>query len=317
MRALCLTPGGLELREDYPKPEVRPGEVMLRVLKAGICTTDLELVKGYAGFQGVLGHEFVGLVEEGSPSEWLGRRVVGTINLGCGGCPECLGSGPEHCPQRTVLGIAGKDGAFAEFVTLPATNLLPVPEALSDDEAVFVEPLAAALRIREQISVRPSERAVVVGPGRLGLLVAQVLAQAGTRTLVLGRRQDSLDLPHQLGLEVGLVADAPGDRFDLVVEATGNQEGLAEALRLVRPRGVLVMKSTFHGAAAVDLTKVVVGEIRVVGSRCGPFEPALELLDQRAVKVKPLIDGEYPLSEGIAGMEHAAASGVRKILLQP
>ncbi len=317
MRALCLTGEGLEVRDDYPVPAVGPGEARIRVLKAGICSTDLELVKGYAGFRGILGHEFVGLVEEAADPEWAGQRVVGTINLGCGTCRVCLGSGPEHCPQRRVLGILGKDGAFAELVTLPLSNLLVVPEGLSDEQAVFTEPLAAALRIREQIAVRPSSRIAVVGPGRLGLLIAQVLSLAGTRVIVLGRRPASLELPRRLGLEAGLVEEAKDDTFDLVVEATGSEAGLAESLRLVRPRGTLVMKSTFHGAATVDLTKLVVGEIQVVGSRCGPFEPALELLGRRAVEVTPLIEGEYPLAEGLAAMAHAGGSGVRKILLRP
>ncbi len=317
MRALYLGDDGLELRADYPQPFVGSDEVKIRVLKAGICSTDLELTKGYAEFRGVPGHEFVGRVEQGAGPEWEGRRVVGTINLGCGSCPACVGSGPEHCPHRTVLGIVGKDGAFAEFLSLPVTNLLEVPDGVSDDEAVFTEPLAAALRIREQIAVRPSSRAAVVGPGRLGLLIAQVLSLAGTRVIVLGQRPASLELPRRLGLEVGLVEEGEDDGFELVVEATGNEVGLAASLRLVRPQGILVMKSTFHGAATVDLNKLVVGEIQVVGSRCGPFEPALELLGRRAVEVKPLIDGEYRLDEGLAAMEHAAQPGVRKILMRP
>lgn len=320
MRALYLGPDGPVLREDHPVPTLQAGEALLRVTRAGVCSTDLELIKGYAGFEGVLGHEFVAVVEQvADPGDaaWVGRRVVGTINLACRRCPVCVGSGPEHCPHRTVLGIIARDGIFAERAALPVANLLAVPEGVDDDKAVFTEPLAAALRLREQITLRPSGRAAVVGPGRLGLLVAQVLRLDGSRPLVLGRREESLELPRRLGFDTGLAADAPPDAFDLVVEATGNESGLAESLRLVRPLGTLVLKSTFQGAATVDLTKLVVGEIRVVGSRCGPFPPALELLRRGAVEVGALIDGRYPLARALDGLEHAGRPGVRKILLEP
>lgn len=317
MQALHLGDDGLSLRDDLPRPERTPGDALIRLTRAGICATDLELVKGYAGFRGVLGHEFVGLVEEADGGGWVGRRVVGTINLACRRCRVCMGSGPEHCPHRTVLGIIGKDGAFADYLTLPEANLLAVPDALPDEAAVFTEPLAAALRIREQVPVAPTARLAVVGPGRLGLLIAQVLALAGSRVTVLGRRAASLELPRRLGLETGLVAEQDDDAFDLVVEATGNEAGLAESLRLVRPLGTLVLKSTFAGEATVDLTKLVVGEVTVVGSRCGPFAPALRLLASGAVAVEPLVEGEYPLADGLAAFEHAARPGVRKILLRP
>ncbi len=283
----------------------------------GICSTDLELVKGYAGFRGILGHEFVGEVEEAETAGWVGRRVVGSINLGCRQCAVCVGVGPEHCPHRTVLGIIGKDGAFAEYLTLPEVNLLPVPDEVCDAAAVFTEPLAAALRIREQLPVPPTARVAVVGPGRLGLLIAQVLALAGTLPEVLGRRHESLALPARLGLPVGLVADARADAYDLVVEATGNPAGFAESLRLVRPQGTLVLKSTFAEAPRLELTKLVVGEVRVVGSRCGPFAPALRLLAAGAIAVEPLIEAEYPLAEALTALEHAARPGVRKVLLRP
>ncbi len=317
MRALHLDADGLTLRGDLAPPRPGPGEALVRVTRAGICSTDLELVKGYAGFRGILGHEFVGVVEEAEDAAWIGRRVVGTLNLGCRECAVCVGDGPEHCPHRTVLGIFGKDGAFAEKLTLPVVNLLQVPDGLDDRVAVFTEPLAAALRVRDQIAVRPGSRAAVVGPGRLGLLIAQVLALTGGEVSVLGRRPASLELPRRLGLDTGLVAEPADDSFDLVVEATGNEAGLAESLRLVRPRGTLVLKSTFAGKANVDLTKLVVGEIRVVGSRCGPFAPALALLARGRIEVEALIEGEYPLTEGLAAFAHAARPGVRKILLRP
>ena len=331
MRALVLQGGRLELQRDRPQSTPALDEALIRVTVAGICSTDLELIKGYAGgFNGVLGHEFVGVVAatgSSEHSEWIGRRVVGGINLGCRRCAVCLGDGPEHCPNRTTLGIRKRDGVFADYVTLPIVNLLPVPDGVADETAVFTEPLAAALRIREQIAVYPTARVAVVGPGRLGLLAAQVLALAAGDVTVLGRRPESLTLPAELGLATGLVDEQPDDSFDLVVEATGNDAGLAHSLRLVRPRGTLVLKSTFHGNANVNLTKLVVGEITVVGSRCGPFAPALRLLEQSAglsgcsaglgVQVRPLIEAEYLLADALAAFDHAARPGVRKVLLRP
>ena len=321
MRALYLKEGQLTLHGDYPRPTPGADEALIRVTLAGVCSTDLELVKGYAGgFRGVLGHEFVGVVEavgSADAAEWVGRRVVGGINLGCRNCAVCLGDGPEHCPNRTTLGIHNKDGVFADYVTLPVVNLLAVPDGVADEEAVFTEPLAAALRIREQIAVRPAARAAVVGPGRLGLLVAQVVALAGGDVTVLGRRAESLELPQQLGLVTGLVDDEADDTFDLVVEATGNDAGFAHSLRLVRSRGTLVLKSTFHGNANINLTKLVVAEINVIGSRCGPFAPALRLLAREAVAVRPLIEAEYPLADALAAFAHADRPGARKVLLRP
>lgn len=317
MQALVVRGGQIHYVDDYPQPERGPNEALIRVTLGGICSTDLEIVKGYTPFEGVLGHEFVGVVEEADEAGWTGRRVVGTINLGCRRCAVCLGDGPEHCPQRTVLGIHSKDGVFADWVTLPVVNLLPVPGNVPDEAAVFTEPLAAALRIREQVRVSPSARMAVVGPGRLGLLVGQVLALAGGEVTMLGRRPETLELPAALGLQTGLVEEAADDSFDFVVEATGNEAGLVHSLRLVRPQGTLVMKSTFAGAANVDLTKLVVGEIQVVGSRCGPFAPALRLLERGQVNVTALIEGRYALADGVAAFARAARPGVRKILLQP
>ncbi len=320
MRALVVSKGSLALEENYPQPEIQDNEALLRVLLAGICSTDLEIVRGYSTHEGVLGHEFVGLVErvgrDVDPT-WLGQRVVGAINLGCGTCPRCLAHGQEHCPDRRVLGIHGKDGVFSDYVALPSGNLLPVPGNVPDEAAVFTEPLAAALRIREQVAVKPTARAAVVGPGRLGLLVGQVLALAGTEVTMLGRRPESLRLPEDLGLRVGLVTGFDDNSFDLVVEATGNDAGFAHSLRLVRPEGLLVLKSTFAGDSKLDLTKLVVAEITVIGSRCGPFAPALRLLNSGAIEVMATIEAEYPLTEALAAFEHAARPGVRKILLRP
>lgn len=317
MQAIVLTDDGLTFRRDYPRPVPGPDEALIRVRVAGICATDLEIVKGYVPFTGVLGHEFVGTVTESPDPDWVGKRVTGTINLGCGACTVCLASGPEHCPQRTVLGIHGKDGVFAEYVTLPLVNLRLITDAVPDEVAVFTEPLAAAVRIREQLPLPPTQRVAVVGPGRLGLLVSQVLALDGTEVLVLGRGEKSLELPRRLGLHTGLVDDFPDNAFDLVVEATGNSAGFVHALRLTRPLGTVVMKSTYAGNANVDLTKVVVGEITLIGSRCGPFAPALRLLEERAVEVRPLIAATYAFAQADDAFLQASMPGVRKILLHP
>ena len=316
MQALYIESGLVRYQTDYPVPSAEEDQALIRVSLAGICSTDLEIVKGYAGFEGVLGHEFVGVVEEGL-DELRGRRVVGTINLGCRDCGVCLGQGPEHCPRRTVLGIIGHDGAFADYLTLPVANLLPVPDEVPDHSAVFVEPLAAALRIREQILVSPTDRVAVIGPGRLGSLAGLVLARGGTQLVMMGRRERSLELPRRMGLDAGLATEFEDDSFDLVVEATGNRGGLVEALRLTRPLGTLVMKSTYAGLANVDLTKLVVGELTVIGSRCGPFAPALRLLARGEIDTTLLVEAEYALQDGLEALDHAARPGVRKILLRP
>ena len=316
MRALVLGENGALLERRRERPRRLPGQALIRLRTAGVCSTDLELIKGYYGFRGVLGHEFVGEVVEADDGSWVGRRVVGTINLGCGTCAECVGHGAEHCRSRTVLGIFGHDGAFADYLVLPEANLLSVPEGLPDAHAVFTEPLAAALRIRDQIRCRPSDRVAVVGPGRLGSLIGQVLALTGTHVTMLGRRPEALERCAAWGLVTASVDEAESDAFDVVVEATGNEAGLARSLDLVRPRGTLVLKSTFEGKASVDLTKLVVAEIRVVGSRCGPFAPALRLLERGAVDVASMIHGTYSLDDAEKALEHAARPGVLKILLR-
>ncbi len=317
MQALYLTNGRITYHTNYPKPTPKADEALIRIRLTGICSTDLELVKGLKNFEGVLGHEFVGVVEEAEATEWIGKRVVGTINIGCRSCNICLADGPEHCSDRTVLGIIGKDGIFADYATLPICNLLPVPDDIPDETAVFTEPLAAALRIREQVAVRPTAKVAVVGPGRLGLLIGQVLALGGTAVTMLGRRQESLQLPAKLGLSVGLANDFADNSFDFVVEATGNEAGFAHSVRLVRPQGLLILKSTFHGLAKADLSALVVDEITVVGSRCGPFHPALQLLSKKAIDVRSTIEKEYRLADALEAFAHAAQPGTRKILLRP
>lgn len=319
MQALTLNTT-LSYRSDISMPEIAADQALIKLRLAGICSTDLELVKGYAGFSGILGHEFVGVVEavgDEQYSHWLNRRVVGSINVGCGVCEICRLDGPEHCPTRKVLGIRGKDGVFADYFTLPVDNLFAVPDDISDESGVYTEPLAAAIRVVKQLESLPIKNLAVVGPGRLGLLIAKVLALAGYHVVVAGRSNNSLDLPRQWALNTALVQDLADDRFDCVVDASGQASGFAQALRLVRPRGSLVLKSTFSAIEPVDLTKVVVGELNIVGSRCGPFADALAALAQKAIPVEAMIDGRYTLKQGLAAFEHAGRPGVRKILLSP
>ncbi len=316
MQALVYDGEVLQLREDYPRPVPPPGEALVRVRLAGICNTDLEIVRGYMGFRGVLGHEFVGTVEEAEDRSLIGQRVVGEINAYCGECPTCRAGRPTHCPHRTTLGIWGRDGAFAEYLTLPVRNLHTVPDAISDEEAVFTEPLAAALEILEQVHLRPTDRVVVLGDGKLGLLVAQVLALMGCDLLAVGRHREKLAILARRGIPTLLEAEAEGLAADVVVECTGRPEGFAAARRILRPRGMLVLKSTYHGGVEADLTGLVVDEITLVGSRCGPFPPALRLLQRGLVDVQPLISAVYPLDRGMEAFARAAEPGVLKVLLQ-
>ncbi len=318
MLALQYSNGQLTLHKNYPKPIPEPDEALVRVTLAGICSTDLEIVKGYVpDFAGVLGHEFVGVVEAAEEESWIGKRVVSSINIGCQTCQACQKQGPEHCLNRQVLGIHHRDGVFAEYVAVPLRNLHLVPDNVPDERAVFTEPLAAALRIQEQVAIRPSAETAVIGPGRLGLLVAQVLRNAGVDVTILGRRNSSLTLPNAWRLSTGLVTDFPESSFDFVVETTGNNDGFVEALRLVRPLGTLILKSTFAGNSQLDLTKVIVSEINVRGSRCGPFAPALRLLAQNTIQTDKMIMAEYLLPDALAAFQKAAQPGVLKVLLRP
>ncbi len=315
MLGIWLEEGEVSLRDDLPEPSAPPEEALVRVLRAGICNTDLELIRGYYPYRGVLGHEFVGRVEEG-PEELVGRRVVGEINAVCGECATCRAGRPTHCERRTVLGIVGRDGAFAERLILPVENLHPVPDAVSTDAATFVEPLAAALEIREQVAIEPSDRALVVGDGKLGLLIARTLALTSCRLTVAGRHPEKLALLEATGAATTTGEDVESGRFDLAVECTGNPDGFALARRALRPRGTLVLKSTYAGKLSVDASALVVDEITLVGSRCGPFPPALGLLAESRVEVEDLIAARYPLAEGLAALEHARRRGTLKVLLE-
>ncbi len=296
-----------------PKPA--PGEALIRVLRAGICNTDLELLRGYYPYTGIPGHEFVGVVEAGAES-LQGQRVVGEINAVCGHCRFCLQGQSTHCENRTVLGIVNRNGAFADYITLPVANLHPVPDNVPTDLATFTEPLAAALEIQQQVRVDETCKVLVVGDGKLGQLVAQTLALTGCDLLVVGRHEAKLSNLRDRGIATSF-ADAVVDRaFDLSVECTGNAEGFAIAHRALRPRGTLVLKSTYAGQLTIDASSLVVDEITLVGSRCGPFAPALELLRTNQVDVTPLIQARYPLTEGLRAFEHAQQRGVMKVLLE-
>ncbi len=322
MRALVLDQDW-RFVEDYPVPDPPSGEARIRVRVAGICNTDLELARGYLHFCGVAGHEFVGVVEYAPGAEaWEGRRVVGDINAACGVCTTCRAGRPTHCPHRTTLGMDGRDGAFADYLTLPVRNLYAVPDALPDEVAVFTEPLAAACEILEQVHVRPTDRVIVLGDGKLGLLCAQVLALTGCDLTVIGRHADKLDILARLGIVAlhtprGVMVEAAeiGGMADVVVEATGHPDGFAMARQLLRPRGTLVLKSTYHGAVKADFSRAVVDEIQLVGSRCGPFAPALRLLERGLVNVRPLIQANYPFAEILTALHRAELPGALKVLV--
>lgn len=315
MKAVVLSPDGLAFRE-VPDPVPKRGEALIRIRKAGICSTDVELARGYMGFTGVPGHEFVGEVLESGDPAGRGRRVVGEINLPCGECPFCSRGEGNHCPRRTVLGIAGKSGAFAPLVTLPGSNLHFVPQGLSDSEAVFVEPLAAALEICEQTIISAADRVLVLGDGKLGLLIARMMRLKTGHVLCAGRHDRKLALLRKGGIETCL-GEVPEDGFEIVVEATGGEEGLALALKAVRPRGRIILKSTYHGRPKLDISRVVVDEILLIGSRCGPFRQALDLLASKSISVLDMIDGDFPLDQAAAAFAEAQKPGVLKILLSP
>ncbi|MDQ3800262.1 MAG: alcohol dehydrogenase catalytic domain-containing protein [Acidobacteriota bacterium] len=317
MKALRFLDNNLSLAE-IPAPNGET-EALVRVLKSGICNTDLEIVRGYAGFQGTIGHEFVGVVEESKEAPHLtGRRVVGEINAGCGVCDLCAAGDARHCPKRTVLGIVGRDGCHAEFLTLPARNLLEVPENVSDEEAVFAEPLAAAFGITEQIEIFPDTRVAVIGDGKLGTLCAWSLALKSNEVVLVGKHREKLAVAARKGSVEGVLPDDAAKmkkRFDVVVEASGSESGFGLALDLIKPRGKLVLKSTFQGAPRWEAWRVVVDEITIVGSRCGRFAPALDLLKTKRIDVADLISEEFALDDGVRAVSRAGEKGVMKVLL--
>ncbi|HZO70653.1 MAG TPA: alcohol dehydrogenase catalytic domain-containing protein [Ktedonobacteraceae bacterium] len=330
MRALVYGEAGLASKRDYPMPAPVEGEALIRVVLTGICNTDLEIIQGYMGFRGVPGHEFVGIVEEiyGAAAQaryehLKEQRVVGEINAACHrpDCWYCSHSIPSQCPARTTLGIVNRDGAFADYLTLPVENLHVVPADVSDEEAVFVEPLAANFEIFEQVHLKPTACALILGDGKMGQLAAQVLTLSGCEVLMVGKHQEKLALAEQRGVRTYLLTDEDyfaleqGRRVDMVVECSGSAQGLALALRLVRARGTLVLKSTVAQQSQLHLAPIVIDEIRVQGSRCGPFAPALRALSQKLIDVRPLITTRYSLNDGLAAFERASQQGVLKVLM--
>jgi threonine dehydrogenase-like Zn-dependent dehydrogenase len=343
MRAIVLDDAGVRFQADRPDPVPGPGEVLVRVVRAGVCETDLQLIRGYHGFRGVLGHEFAGVALGG---ECEGQRVVGDINCSCWACDTCLAGRPGHCPRRTVLGILGHDGAFADLIAVPERNLHAVPDGVDDDAAVFVEPVAAAFQILAQVAIRREDRVAVLGDGRLGNLCAQVLASVSDHVVVVGKHPEKLAVLEAMGIETTMGSDRgqtgvrpgsdqgqtgvrpgsdqgqtgvrPGSdhlRHDIVVDCTGSPSGLVTALGIVRPRGTVVLKTTIAGEHALSLAPVVVNEVTIVGSRCGPFHRAIEALAQGLVDVRPLIADRFELADGLRAIERAAEPGVLKVLL--
>ncbi|GAC1424307.1 MAG: alcohol dehydrogenase catalytic domain-containing protein [Ktedonobacteraceae bacterium] len=329
MRALVYHGVDMTLEQNYPHPIPVAGEALIRVLQVGICNTDLEIVRGYMGFMGILGHEFVGIVEEvyaenESAKQFIGQRVVGDINAACHrlDCSSCQRGMPTHCPNRTTLGIVKRDGAFADYLMLPVENLHRVPDNVSDEEAVFVEPLAANFEILEQVHIHPTESVLILGDGKMGQLAAQVLALSGCDISMIGKYEQKLALVEQYGITTHLLKDIEqyvakgGRRVDHVIECTGSAQGIELALSLVRPRGTLHLKSTVADKSTLNLAPIVVDEIHIQGSRCGPFAPALRALSQKRVDVRPLISATYTLDEGLSAFAYAEQKGVLKVLVR-
>jgi len=318
MLSVHLESGRVEVRRQ-PLPRVPQGFARIRLLAAGICSTDLELQRGYYGFSGTPGHEFVGEVVavSGVGDEWIGRRVAGEINLACGHCDWCARGLGRHCPTRTVLGIVKHPGAFREFLTLPIHNLHRVPDSISDEQAVFIEPVAAACEILDQVKIAKRDRVALLGDGKLGLLVAQVLQAHGARVHLFGRHREKMRLVEKTGVTTELIPKKLPERaHGWVVDATGSAEGLRAAVAMCEPRGTIILKSTVHGLVTIDTAPVIVNEVTLVGSRCGRFEPAIRLLASGKVDVAPMISAGFPLNRAPEAFKKAATKGVLKVLLR-
>lgn len=312
----------LKLVEDYKKPELKKGEVLIKTRMSGICNTDLEITKGYMGYKGVLGHEFVGDVVEvydDCNKNWIGKRVVGEINCGCNNDSWCAKGLARHCPNRQTLGIWQKDGCFSEYFTLPVENILEVPQSLSDEEATFVEPVAAAMEITEQLHIKPKDKVALLGDGKLGLCIALVLNALNVDLIHIGKHENKLEISRKAGVKTKLLKDlkdSDNKSFDIVIEATGSTGGFETSLALTKPRGVLVLKSTIAAKEGLNLAPVVIDEITVLGSRCGQFEPALRLMDAKKLDIKPLISEIYPIDKALEAFEKNKQKDILKILLK-
>ncbi len=314
MNGLWLQDRQLSIRPDIPKPEPKPGEALVKVLRAGICNTDLELLRGYYPYAGVPGHEFVGVIKAGCEAR-RDQRVVGEINASCGTCEFCRKKIKNHCLDRSVLGIVNRNGAFAKYLSLPIENLHPVPDSISNDAATFIEPLAAALEILNQVQIAANHRVLVVGDGKLGLLVAQAIATTGCEVLAIGRHEAKLELLKDCGIQTGFATDIQARTFDVAVECTGNPEGFAIALDALKARGTLVLKSTYTGQLTLDAARIVVDEIHLVGSRCGPFAPAIKLLEAGKISVLPMVQASFDLPDALAAFDRASQKGTLKVLI--
>ncbi len=315
MQAVWLEDQKVSLRQ-VSRPQ-KSDEALIRIRKAGICSTDLELVKGYYPYTGILGHEFVGEVTDAPDASWIGQRVVGEINAVCGKCKACLNGRPTHCENRTVLGIVNRNGVFAEYTTLPLANLHRMPDSVSDEAAVFTEPLAAALEIQQQIQIKSGDRVLLIGAGRLGQLIAQTLALTGCDLQVIARHTLQKSLLAARGIRAVSEEEIQPHKWDVVVEATGSPGGFELARQAVRPRGTLILKSTYKGDISVNLSSIVVDEVTLIGSRCGPFAPALRLLENHEVDPTVLIAAQFRLGKALSAFEHAAQPGILKVLLEP
>ena len=312
----------LKLVEDYKKPELKKGEVLIKTRMSGICNTDLEITKGYMGYKGVLGHEFVGDVVEvydNCNKNWIGKRVVGEINCGCNSDSWCAKGLARHCPNRQTLGIWQKDGCFSEYFTLPVENLLEVPQSLSDEEATFVEPVAAAMEITEQLHIKPKDKVAILGDGKLGLCISTIFSALNVDYTHIGKHLEKLEITKNLGGKIKLLSDIKNEdlkTYDIVVEATGSVGGFETSLSLVKPRGILVLKSTIAAKEGLNLASVVIDEITVLGSRCGQFEPVLRLMEKNRINTKPLISKILPFGEAIKAFELNRQKDTIKILLK-
>jgi alcohol dehydrogenase len=315
MIAVHLESGQVSIKE-IPTPARPPGFALIRMLLAGVCNTDLELQRGYYGFSGTPGHEFVGEVVEADTASLIGKHVAGEINLACGHCSYCAIGLGRHCENRTVLGIVKHPGAFAEYLTLPEQNLHVIPNEIGTEQAVFLEPLAAACEILDQVHIPVDEHVAVLGDGKLGLLIAQVLKAHGAQVTLFGRHQDKLRIARGAGIETSGSIDRPRARYQFVVDSTGSADGLREAVGMVRPRGTVVLKSTVHGEVGIDSAPIIVNEITLVGSRCGRFEPAIDLLQHGKIDVSSLLSAELPLEKAPEAFTEAARRGVLKVLLR-
>ncbi len=325
MKALVFK-NGLHYQTDYPVPVPEDNEALIRITHAGICNTDLEIMKGYMGFKGIPGHEFVGIVESCEETDLIGQRVVGEINIGCGICDYCRRGMENHCPERSVLGILNKDGVFAEYITLPVKNLHKVPDSVSNEEAVFTEPLAAAFEVIQQVNIKPSDKVCVLGDGKLGLLVGQVIAMTNCALVVMGKHKEKLHILEEMRIRTEIVPTDAAESslqkkidktlFDIVVDCTGSPSGMKKALQIVRPRGTIVLKTTVAESIPLDVNQFVVREITLVGSRCGPFLPAIMAIKKKQVSLLPLISKKLSIGNGIEAFERASQNKSLKIILE-